>query len=63
VTAAGLKPVHQRVTANAQRLSRAALTPAAPMLVMPMLAATTSPVKRKAVASAPAKARRRGTRA
>ena len=63
VTAAGLKPVHQRVTANAQRLSRAALAPAAPTLVMPMLGAASSRVKRKAVATAPAKTRRRGTRA
>lgn len=54
VTAAGLKPVHQRVTANAQRLARTALAPAAPMLLT-----LNVPAQRKASA----RPRSRGTRA
>ncbi|WP_205832926.1 polyhydroxyalkanoate granule-associated phasin [Azohydromonas caseinilytica] len=41
VTAAGLKPVHRRVTANAKRLSGIAVSPALPALV-----AAAAPAKR-----------------
>lgn len=57
VTAAGLKPVHQRVTANAKRLSNVALTPALPALA---LAAATTTVKPKGMRSAVAKAKKHG---
>ncbi|WP_298232297.1 polyhydroxyalkanoate granule-associated phasin [uncultured Azohydromonas sp.] len=48
VTAAGLKPVHKRVTANAQRLARVGLTPAAAAIV-PTLAAAVPAKRAKAV--------------
>jgi hypothetical protein len=55
VTAAGLKPVHKRVTANAQRLARATIHPAA----VPLLAAA-APVRRKTGTAASARSRHRG---
>jgi hypothetical protein len=54
VTAAGLKPVHKRVTANAQRLSRAGLASARPMAAVATVAV--APSKRRAAAT---KTRRR----
>lgn len=51
VTAAGLKPVHKRVTANAQRLSRVPLSPAAAATagIVPVVAAVASAKRPKAV--------------
>jgi hypothetical protein len=57
VTAAGLKPVHKRVTANAQRLSKVALAPAMPGLAA-MAAVAEASGKRSTAAAKP---RRRST--